>query len=169
MVKRSDLMLRTCVPPLCAALGLVLTACSPQGSDFMPSSHAPAPPTRSMQSATAGPIAARRASTLISMPVQSQAGQPLGAIEDIVFDAQGHVTDVVVNCAGKLVAVPWRIAVSRMHDGILVLNKERLNGAPSFAPDAWPDVSNPSWSASADSYWTTPIDSPSRARGRRPR
>lgn len=155
------------MPPLCAALGLVLTACSPQGSDFMPgASHAPAAPASAARSRAPGPLAARRASTLISMPVQSEAGQPLGTIEDIVLSARGRATHVIVNSAGKLVAIPWRIAMPRIHSGILVLNQARLSGAPSFTPGTRPDVSDPSWSATADAYWTTPVDSMSRSRSR---
>ena len=155
------------MPPLCAALGLMLSACSPQGADFMPgASRAPAAPASATQTPAPGPLAARRASTLISMPVQSDAGQPLGTIEDIVFSARGRATHVIVNSAGKRVAIPWRIAMPRIHSGILVLNQARLGGAPSFTPDTWPDVSDPSWSAAADAYWTTPVDSMSRSRTR---
>ena len=155
------------MPPLCAALGLMLSACSPQGSDFIPgASRAPAAPASAAQSPAPGPLAARRASTLLSMPVQSDAGQPLGTIEDIVFNARGRATHVIVNSAGTLVAIPWRIAMPRIHGGILMLNQARLSGAPSFTPGTWPDVSVPSWSATADAYWTTPVDSMSRSRTR---
>jgi hypothetical protein len=169
MVKRTDLLLRSCMPPLCAALGLMLSACSPQGSDFMSgASRAPAAPESAAQPQppAPGPLAARRASTLISMPVQSDSGEPLGTIEDIVFGARGRATHVIVNSAGRLVAIPWRIAMPRIHGGILELNRTRLSGAPSFTPDTWPDVSAPSWSATADAYWTTPVDSMSRSRSR---
>lgn len=155
------------MPPLCAALGLALTACSPQGSGFMSgASHAPAAPASTPQPAAAGSPGARRASRLISMPVQSDAGQPLGTIDDIVFDPHGRATHLVVNFSGKLVAIPWRIAVASIHGGILVLSQKRLEGAPGFARGAWPDLSDPSWSAAADAYWTVPVDSTSRSRER---
>lgn len=166
MVKRANPMLRACMPPLCAALGL-LTACSQQGSDFLSgASQAPAAPTSTPQPAPQGPLAARRASTLVSMPVQSHAGQPLGTIQDIVFDSRGRATHLVINDSGRLVPIPWRIAVANIHSGILVLSQKRLNDAPGFTSGAWPDVSDPSWSASADAYWTIPIDSTSRSRAR---
>ena len=170
MVKRANPMLRKCLPPLCAALGLVLTACSQQGPQFMPkASEAPATPA-AQASATrphaSGPIAARRASTLLSTPVQSQAGQPLGTIQDIVFDTRGRATHLVIRHDGKLVPIPWLLAVSNIHDGILVLSQKRLDGAPGFAPGAWPDITDRSWSAAADAYWTVPIDSTSRSRAR---
>ena len=167
MVNRANPMLRRCLPPLCAALGLVLTACSQQGSEFVPkASEAPAAPASAPQPSAAGPIAARRASTLISMPVQSKAGQPLGTIQDIVFDTRGRATHLVIRYDGKLVPIPWLLAVSSIHDGILVLSQKRLDGAPDFASGAWPDITDRSWSAAADAYWTVPIDSTSRSRAR---
>lgn len=179
MVKRVDRTPSLRVPLLCVASGLALTACSPQGANFLPGvtqapNHGaapghpahPAPAAASTAPAPTGPFVARRASTLISMPVQSQSGQPLGTIQDFVLNDQGRATHVVLNSVGKLVAIPWRVAVTHIHDGILVLDPTRLAGAPSFSPGAWPDFSSASWSATADSYWTTPVDSPSRSRNR---
>lgn len=155
------------MPPLCAALGLVLTACSPQGSDFMPgASRAPAAPAGTPPPAAPAPLGAHRASRLISMPVQSDSGQPLGTVQDIVFNSHGRATHLVIDFSGKLVAIPWRIAVSSVRSGTLVLSQKRLDGAPGFAPGAWPDLGNPSWSATSDAYWTIPVDSTSRSRTR---
>ncbi len=172
MVKRAKPMLRKCLPPLCAALGLLLTACSQQGSEFMPKASAPtapatpAAPASAPRPSPAGPVAARRASTLLSVPVQSAAGQPLGKIQDIVLDARGRATHLVIRSDGKLVPIPWLLAVSSIHHGILVLSQKRLDGAPGFAAGAWPDITDRSWSAAADAYWTVPIDSTSRSRAR---
>jgi sporulation protein YlmC with PRC-barrel domain len=127
----------------------------------------------------------RRASTLIGLPVVSTDGSPLGEVKDIIFDRQGRATHLVLAYAsqsdGKLTAMPWDAAVASMKDDHLVLDGSKLQDAPSFTPDAWPDLDDPAWSASTDTYWRkaveaaiaahpgAPIDSTDRQRGRRAR
>ena len=141
----------------------------------------------------------RRASTLIGMPVVSADGGPLGEVKDIIFDRQGRATHVVIaygtepqagpgeipddgkaasTSDGKLTAMPWDTAVASIKDGRLVLDSAQLQGAPSFTPDTWPNLDNPAWSATADTYWRkavraaiaahpgAPIDSTARQRAR---
>lgn len=152
--------------------------------------------------APAGTPAQRRASTLVGMPVVSTDGGPLGAVKDIIFDRQGRATHVVIAYGsqpqaapsdtpdgskpssgpdGKLTAMPWDAAVASMKDGHLVLEGAKLQDAPSFTPDAWPNLDDPAWSISTDTYWRkavraaiaahpgAPIDSTTRQRGRRRR
>jgi sporulation protein YlmC with PRC-barrel domain len=81
----------------------------------------------------------------------------------------------------KLTAVPWDAAVASMKDGQLVLDGAKLQDAPSFTPDAWPNLDDRGWSGNTDSYWRkavraaiaahpgAPIDSTTRQRGRRTR
>ena len=144
----------------------------------------------------------RRASTLIGMPVVATDGSPLGAVKDITFDQQGRATHLVIAYGsqsdavpgetpddskaaaspdGKLTAMPWDAAVASMKDGHLVLDGSKLQDAPSFTPDAWPNLDDPAWSATADSYWRkavqaaiaahpgAPIDPTERQRERRTR
>ncbi|MDE2261114.1 MAG: PRC-barrel domain-containing protein [Gammaproteobacteria bacterium] len=146
--------------------------------------------------------AERRASTLIGMPVVSTDGSPVGEVKDIIFDRQGRATHMVVafdtepqtgpaaipddgkpasSPAGKLTAMPWDAALASIKDGRVVLDGTKLQGAPSFTPDAWPNLDDPSWSATTDTYWRkavraaiaahpgSPIDSTERQRGRRAR
>jgi len=169
MVKHARPKLRICTPLLCAA-GLALSACSQQGSGLLPrASRAPAKPAGSTAAQFREPLAALRASTLITMPVETRSGEVLGQIQDIVFNSNGRATDVIVTYGkggpdAKLVAIPWQTAVSDIHHGSLVLDAARLKGAPSFELGSWPDIRDPSWSATADAYWTVPIDSTSRSR-----
>ena len=144
----------------------------------------------------------RRASTLIGIPVVSTDGSPLGEVKDIIFDRQGRATHLVLAYGsrsdagpagasadskpasspdGKLTAVPWDAAVASMKDDHLVLDGSKLQDAPSFTPDAWPNLDDPAWSATTDTYWRkavqaaiaahpgAPIDSTDRQRGRRSR
>ena len=144
----------------------------------------------------------RRASTLIGTPVVSAAGSPLGEVTDIIFDRQGRATHLVIAYAsrpdaapgdapgdskpastpdGKLTAIPWDAAIASMKNGHLVLEDSKLQDAPSFTTDAWPNLDDPAWSVGTDTYWRkavqaaiaahpgAPIDSTDRHRGRRTR
>ncbi|HEX5459641.1 MAG TPA: PRC-barrel domain-containing protein [Steroidobacteraceae bacterium] len=147
--------------------------------------------------------AERRASTLIGMPVVSADGSPLGGVKDVIFDRQGRATHLVIAYGaappdagpadiadagkqtaspdGKLTAMPWDAAVASIKGGRVVLDGAKLQEAPSFAPQAWPNLDNPAWSAAADTYWRkavraaiaahpgAPIDSTTRQRSRRTR
>ena len=146
--------------------------------------------------------AERRASTLIGMPVVSPDGSPLGDVRDIVFDRLGRATHLVIaygtapdagpgdltdapkpspGSDGKLTAMPWDAAAASIKDGRVVLDGTKLQAAPSFTPQAWPNLEDPGWSGTADAYWRkavraaiaahpgTPIDSTTRQRGRRSR
>ena len=161
----------------------------------------PSQPSAEPDAPSSAPIE-RRASTLIGIPVVSTDGSPLGEVKDIIFDRQGRATHLVLaygsqsdtapadapgdnkpasTADGKLTAMPWDAAVASMRDGHLVLDGSKLQEAPSFTPDAWPDLDDPAWSTTADTYWRkavqaaiaahpgAPIDSTDRQRGRRSR
>lgn len=158
-----------------------------------PASTAPQPDPSAEPQASASQVSAdpdpssdasmpieRRASTLIGMPVVSGDGSPVGEVKDIIFDRQGRATHLVISSSadGKLTAIPWDAALAIIRDGKLVLDGAKLQGAPGFTPDAWPNLDDPHWSAAADAYWRkavraaiaahpgNPIDSTTRQRGR---
>lgn len=135
--------------------------------------------------APAGTPVERRASTLIGVSVVSTDGSPLGEVKDIIFDPRGRATHLVIayssqpaSTDAKLTAMPWDAAVASMKDGHVVLDGSKLQDAPSFTPDAWPNLDDPGWSATTDTYWRkavqaaiaahpgAPIDSTDRQRGR---
>lgn len=184
-----------------AAMASPLQAASPEE---VSTPSAGSPPSASPPVADANPDASlpaeRRASTMIGMPVIAADGSTLGEVKDIIFDRQGRATHLVIaygtepdtgpaeipddgkppasSPAGKLTAMPWDAALASIKDGRLVLEGAKLQGAPSFAPDAWPNLDNPTWSATTDTYWRkavraaiaahpgNPIDSTARQRGR---
>jgi len=147
--------------------------------------------------------AERRASTLIGMPVVSADGSPLGGVKDVIFDQQGRATHLVIAYGtappdagpaditdggkptaspdGKLTAMPWDAAVASIKDGRVVVDGAKLQEAPSFTPQGWPNLDDPAWSATADTYWRkavraaiaahpgAPIDPTTRQRARRTR
>ncbi|HEY6514968.1 MAG TPA: PRC-barrel domain-containing protein [Steroidobacteraceae bacterium] len=158
-------------------------------SDQPPPDQAPSSAQTSADANADVPASARadrRASTLIGMPVSAADGGALGAVKDIIFDRQGHATHVVIaygtsSSDDKLTAMPWDAAMASIKDGRLVLDDAQLKAAPSFTPDAWPNLDDPAWSETTDAYWRkavqaaiaahpgAPIDSTSRQRDRPPR
>ena len=177
----------------------------PSSPQIASPSTAEAPPPSTAQATPDVPTstpAERRASTLIGMPVVSADGSPLGDVKDIVFDQQGRATHLVIaygtapdvspgditgaakpapGIDGKLTAMPWDAAAASIKDGRVVLDGSKLQDAPSFTPQAWPNLDDPGWSGPADVYWRkavraaiaahpgAPIDSTTRQRARRSR
>jgi sporulation protein YlmC with PRC-barrel domain len=169
-------------------------ASAPLGPQATPGQSAGTSPS---PDAPTGTSAERRASTLIGMSVVSADGGSLGEVKDIIFDRQGRATHLVIayggeaapeeipeagqpapGADGKLTAMPWDAAMASIKDGRLVLDGAKLQGAPSFTRDTWPNLDDPAWSAAADTYWRravratieahpgAPIDSTVRRRGR---
>jgi sporulation protein YlmC with PRC-barrel domain len=103
----------------------------------------------------------RRSSAFAGKGVYSEKGALLGEVKDLVIDPMsGRVTHAVVATGGSvtggsqsLAAVPWDVMRSGMHHGRVVMDEERLNGAPSFNTSQWPDLRNSNWSQQADRYW----------------
>lgn len=115
--------------------------------------------TRTASAATASMTGDHRGSKIIGMSVQSAAGESLGTVKDIIVDQQGKLTHVIVSYGGtlglgnKLAAVPWEQASHMMSGSHLVLQKEKLQSAPSFTESEWPNLASSSWSTTADQYW----------------
>ncbi len=69
--------------------------------------------------------------------------------------------------ANKLFAVPWSALTLDTANKRFVLNvdKERLESAPGFDKDDWPDMADPTWQNTIHSYYGTkpyigPADTP---------
>lgn len=98
--------------------------------------------------ATAGNVSA-------GMPVQSTSGEPLGAVRDVVPRASGLPGYVVITLPkGGKTAVPYATAVSTMHNGTIVLDRARLEGAPRVQDSQLRNHSDQSWQKQADQYWS---------------
>lgn len=102
------------------------------------------------------------AETLIGDDVYNTAGESLGDIKEIMLDMQsGKVAYAVLSFGGflgmgeKLFAVPWhalRLDTER-HGFVLNVSKEQLKAAPGFDKDDWPDMTDPLWIKTIDSYY----------------
>jgi hypothetical protein len=97
-----------------------------------------------------------KASDLIGMNVKNSQAENLGEIKDLVVDLQtGKISYAVLSVGGflgigeKYIAVPPSVFMTDKDDGKLLLNadKAKLQQAPGFAKNNWPDVENPAWGA----------------------
>jgi hypothetical protein len=66
----------------------------------------------------------------------------------------------VFHLGAKLFAVPWQaLTLDPTHKGFtLNIDKQRLDEAPGFDPDHWPNMANPAWAAQIHRYYEHPSD-----------
>jgi sporulation protein YlmC with PRC-barrel domain len=102
------------------------------------------------------------ASTLTGDSVQNSAGEQLGKVDEIMIDIpSGRVAYAVLSFGGflgmgnKLFAVPWatlRVDEDHKHF-ILDVDKTRLENAPGFDKEHWPDMVDTTWGNQIFSYY----------------
>jgi len=106
-----------------------------------------------------------RASTIDGMSVRNNNGDRLGSVKDMVIDFEtGRVVYAALDFGGflgigdKLFAVPWSAfkfhASSETESAYLILNvsKDRLQNAPGFDKNRWPEIGDPAWSRFDEFY-----------------
>lgn len=104
------------------------------------------------------------ADTLIGDSVVNAADDDLGDIKEIMLDMQtGQVAYAVLSFGGfmgmgdKLFAVPWQAlhldTVNKRF--VLDIEKDRLQNAPGFDKDAWPDMADAQWAQHIHSFYGT--------------
>jgi hypothetical protein len=104
-------------------------------------------------------------SRLIGTRVKDAQGKGAGKIEDLMIDESGRVRFAVLSFGGLLgigdkhFALPWNaMTFERDKNGyvdavVLDVTKERLEKAPSFARDRWPDTNDRAWRDEVGRYW----------------
>lgn len=111
------------------------------------------------------------ADTLIGDNVVNSLEQDLGDIKEIMLDMNtGQVAYAVLAFGGflglgeKLFAVPWQALHldTTRHRFVLDVDKDRLQLAPGFNKDAWPDMSDVNWTTQIHNFYGT---DPTRAGG----
>lgn len=104
------------------------------------------------------------AGTLLANEVYNQTSEDLGEIKEIMLDMRnGRVSYAVLSFGGffgmgdKLFAVPWSALKLDTANKRFTLNveKNRLEHAPGFDKEAWPDMADPSWVRSIHAYYGT--------------
>jgi sporulation protein YlmC with PRC-barrel domain len=104
------------------------------------------------------------ADTLMGNDVVNHIDEDLGTIKEIMLQVRsGQVAYAVLSFGGflgmgdKLFAVPWKALTLDTVNQRFVLNvaKERLEAAPGFDKDHWPDMNEPSWQEQIKTFYGT--------------
>lgn len=107
------------------------------------------------------------ADTLMGEDVYNRMDEDLGDIKEIMIDMQsGRIAYAVLSFGGilgmgdKLFAVPWQsLELDTVNKRfILDISKERLESAPGFDKDRWPDMASAEFSTQIHSFYGTQPD-----------
>lgn len=102
------------------------------------------------------------ADTLIGNDVYNRADEDLGDIKEIMLDvATGQISYAVLSFGSflgmgeKLFAVPWSaLTLDTINKRfILDIDKNRLENAPGFDKNDWPDMADETWAKNVHSYY----------------
>lgn len=102
------------------------------------------------------------ASSINGTSVKNGEGENLGDIEDLMIDlSEGRVAYAVVSFGGflgmgdKLFAVPFSALRCDCENKVFVLDvpKEKLENAPGFDKDNWPDTADRTWGADIHTHY----------------
>ena len=103
-----------------------------------------------------------RAGDLKGLKVRNRANEDLGKIDELMIHLDsGKIAYAVLSFGGilgigdKLFAVPWNaLSLDRdSNDFILDVPKKRLEDAPGFDKDNWPDMANPDWGENIHKFY----------------
>ena len=101
-------------------------------------------------------------SSITSDNVRNPAGEDLGSIKDLMIDLDsGKVRFAVVSFGGvlgmgdKLFAVPFEAfdVDTENHSFVLDADKEKLDKAPGFDKDHWPNFADPTFADTVTSHY----------------
>ena len=101
-------------------------------------------------------------STICSDRVKNATGEDLGKIEDLMIDLySGRIAYAVLSFGGflsmgkKLFAIPWEaLTVDTIKkEFVLKVDRTRLEKAPGFNKDQWPNMADPTFGSTLYSYY----------------
>jgi hypothetical protein len=102
------------------------------------------------------------ATTLVGDSVRNTADEDLGKIKELMVDlSSGRIAYAVLSFGGvlnmgnKLFAVPWSVLTLDEDEKQFILDvpKERLENAPGFDKDNWPDMADTGWATRINDYY----------------
>jgi len=102
------------------------------------------------------------AATLAGDTVRNSAGEDLGKVDEIMIDIpSGQIAYAVLSFGGvlgmgnKLFAVPWNALVVDEDQKcfILDIDKNRMENAPGFDKNNWPDMADTAWASQVSEYY----------------
>jgi len=106
------------------------------------------------------------ADALIGNDVYNYDDEHIGDIKEIMLNsATGEIAYVVLSFGGilglgeKLFAVPWKALTLDSTNQTFILNesKERLESAPGFDKDNWPNMAEKSWINEVHTFYETRV------------
>jgi sporulation protein YlmC with PRC-barrel domain len=101
-------------------------------------------------------------SSIVGTTVQNTGREDLGEIKDLMIDlSEGRIAYAVLSFGGflgmgdKLFAIPWEAFSVVQEEEVLLLNvaKEKLELAPGFDKDNWPDMADVTWGQNIHTYY----------------
>lgn len=102
------------------------------------------------------------ATTIIGDEVRNLQGEDIGEIEELMINLNdGCIAYAVLSFGGllgigdKLFAVPWQALRIRPeeHAFVMDIRKEKLEQAPGFDKDNWPNMSDIDWANRVNSFY----------------
>lgn len=112
--------------------------------------------------ASAQAIKVSRADKVIGTTVKNPQGETLGEIDNLMIDLEGGrvafavlSSGGVLGLGGKLVAVPWHALTLKPGERTFILNmdKEKLQNAPGFEKNSWPELTDRQWLSEVYTYY----------------
>lgn len=102
-------------------------------------------------------------STITGDDICNMKDENLGKIQDIMLDVEeGKIRYVVLATGGflgigdRLFAIPWK---ALQHDAknrrfLLDVEVDRFKNAPGFDKDQWPNMADPTWNSTVETFYT---------------
>jgi sporulation protein YlmC with PRC-barrel domain len=92
-------------------------------------------------------------SQMVGQNVVDSQGNTLGQVRNIVIGEPGGVNYLIISSgyqlgaegSQRLIPIPWNVANPQPQNGTIQINvsRERINEAPGFRADAWPNFADP--------------------------
>lgn len=106
-----------------------------------------------------------KATELIGSTVKNSQGQSIAKVQNLSIDMEsGNVAYVILSSGGylgigskELIAVPWSSFKTGSDQRTLVLDitKQKLEQAPRFSQDKWPNMGDTKWTQQVNNYFGT--------------
>ena len=135
---------------------LVIVMFFPAGGVFAQAKNSPVQASIAGNLPEGDHINAFRIDKIIDSAVMNLDGKRIGTIDDLVIDIDtGNIMYAVLEFGGfmgfgdKLFAVPWHSLTAVPAEGIFIIDqsKAKLEKAPGFDKNHWPDVGDRTWGA----------------------
>lgn len=92
---------------------------------------------------------------IVGLEVRSPVGESLGAVIDVVVDADRQPAYAVISTGNDTAtAVPYAVVAPMVKGDKVIIDRTRLENSPQVAQSELNDKANSKWRADADKYWS---------------